>query len=376
MCPADVSTTDGTDSAGIPRIGVEEEFILVDTSTGHPVGRNREVAEAAARRDVHLDLELTTCQVEIATPACSTSGEVLAELRRLRSVVAAAAHEVGVGVIATGVPPTVPDAFPITDTERYRRIGEHFGMLAHEQGISGCHIHVDVVDRDVAVGVSNHLRRRLPVLLALSANSAIYRDSDTGHASWRSVLWNRWPASGPPPHLRSRQHFEQLVDMFVSSGAILDDHMVYWDIRPSDHLPTIEIRIGDVQQHAADAAGLATLVRAMVMTATADLAAGRVAPEVDDAVLSAALWKAAHDGIDGDGIDVLTQQSAAARDMVAGLIADIGPSVAKLGDQDQVEHYLTRLDRHGNGAVRQRARFSEHGRGSAVVAAAMLAFTE
>ncbi|MCF3941334.1 MULTISPECIES: glutamate--cysteine ligase [Gordonia] len=376
MGPADASTTDGTDSTAVPTIGVEEEFILVDRSTGHPVGRNREVAEAAARRGVRLDLELTTCQVEIATSACSTSRQVLAELRQLRSVVSAAAHEVGVGVIATGVPPTVPDAFPITDTERYRRIGEHFGMLAHEQGISGCHIHVGVVDRDVAVGVSNHLRRRLPVLLALSANSAIYRDADTGHASWRSVLWNRWPASGPPPHLRSRQHFEQLVDMFVSSGAILDDHMVYWDIRPSDHLPTVEVRIGDVQQSAADAAALATIVRALVMTATVDLAAGRAAPEIDAAVLSAALWKAAHDGIDGDGIDVLTQRPAAARDMAAGLIDDIDPSLGTLGDRDQITQYVARLARHGNGATRQRAQFSAHTRGSAVVEAAMRAFTE
>lgn len=376
MGPADASTTDATDPTAPPTVGVEEEFILVDLVTGQPVGRNHEVSEAASRRGVHLDLELTTCQVEIATPACSTSRQVVEELRRLRSVVAAAAAEVGVGVIATGVPPTVPDTFPITDTERYRRIGGHFGMLAHEQGISGCHVHVGVADRDVAVGVSNHLRRRLPVLLALSANSAIYRDSDTGHASWRSVLWNRWPASGPPPHLRSRRHFEQLVDMFVSSGAILDDHMVYWDIRPSDHLPTIEIRIGDVQQAAADAAALATIVRALVMTATADLAVGRTADEVDATVLTAALWKAAHDGIDGDGIDVVTQQSVSARGMVADLVADIGSSLGRIGERDHIDAYLSRLDEFGNGASRQRALFAEHSGGSAIAQAAMRAFVE
>ena len=32
----------------------------------------------------------------------------------------------------------------VTETERYRRIGAQFGMIAHEQGICGCHVHVQV----------------------------------------------------------------------------------------------------------------------------------------------------------------------------------------------------------------------------------------
>ena len=98
-----------------PTVGVEEEFILVDPATGHPVARNREVAVAASRRGVDLELELTSCQVETATAPHHAVADLLDELTRLRSVVAAAAAEVGVGVIAAGTPPTVPVAFPITD---------------------------------------------------------------------------------------------------------------------------------------------------------------------------------------------------------------------------------------------------------------------
>jgi len=29
---------------------------------------------------------------------------------------------------------------PVTDTERYRRTGAQFGMVAHERGICGCHV--------------------------------------------------------------------------------------------------------------------------------------------------------------------------------------------------------------------------------------------
>lgn len=360
---------------GHPTIGVEEEFILVDRATGHPVSRNREVAAAASRRGVDLDLELTSCQVEIATGTCSTIGEVLEQLRHLRSVVAESADEVGVGVIAAGVPPTVPDDFPITDTERYRQIGQRFGMLAHEQGICGCHVHVGVPDRDTAVAVSNHLRHRLPTLLALSANSAVYRDADTGHASWRSVLWSRWPAGGPPPHLRSREHFEHLVSMFVSSGAILDDHMVYWDIRPSDHLPTIEIRVGDVQARADEAVALAALVRALVMTATSEIAAGVIAPVVETEILAAALWKAAHDGVDGDGIDVLREVSAPAAQLTSRLVSDMAGTLDELGDRAMIDAHIDKLTRSGNGATRQRALLADGATGRDIVVAHIADFT-
>lgn len=358
-----------------PTVGVEEEFILVDPATGHPVARNREVAAAASRRGVDLELELTSCQVETATAPHHAVADLLDELTRLRSVVAAAAAEVGVGVIASGAPPTVPVAFPITDTERYRRIGERFGMLAHEQGVCGCHVHVAVPDRETAIEVSNHLRHRLPVLLALSANSPVYRDADTGHASWRWVLWSRWPAAGPPPHLRSREHFESLVTMFVASGAILDDHMVYWDVRPSDHLPTIEVRVGDVQPTASEAAAFAAIVRGLTLTALRDIDAGIAAPEIDTAILDAAMWKAAHDGIDGAGIDVLTGESVPALDLVGRLVDDISDALDAAGDADLVTAARRSLGSRGNGATRRRRDFRDGTDGPGIAGAAMAEFT-
>jgi carboxylate-amine ligase len=95
------------------------------------------------------------------------------------------------------LPPTVPHKFPVTDTPRFRRIAEEFGMLAHEQGLCGCHVHVGVPDREIAIQVGNFLHSWLPLFLALTANSAIYRSAETGFASWRNILWRRWPSAGP-----------------------------------------------------------------------------------------------------------------------------------------------------------------------------------
>ena len=163
--------------------------------------------------------------------------------------------------MAVGLPPTLPQEFPVTDTPRYHDIAERFGMIAHEQGICGCHVHVDVPDRDAAIAVSNRLRPWLPLLLALTANSAVYRNADTGHASWRSVLWARWPSAGPPPHFDSADEYDAAVHLLVHSGVIRDNGMVYWDVRPSANFPTVEVRVADVPATVAETVLFAALVR-------------------------------------------------------------------------------------------------------------------
>lgn len=359
-----------------PTLGVEEEFVLVDRETGRPVGRNREVAAAASTRGLDLELELTSSQIEIATPTAGSGPEIGDHLRRLRDILAAAAEEVGVDVVACGVPPRVPDSFPVTDTGRYRAIADRYGMLAHEQGISGCHVHVGVPDTETAVAVCNWLRPWLPLLLALAANSAIYRDADSGHASWRSVLWSRWPASGPPPHLRSAEHFADTVELLVATGAILDPHMLYWDARPSDHLPTVEVRVGDVQMRAEETQVFATVVRAAVMSALDDLQHGgrrsRSGAVLDPALLSAAYWIAAHDGIDDRAMDPATGALMSIWTRVDQLLTILVPALDRLGEREHVEQALDAMRRDGNGATRQRRIFEESGSALAVVRAATL----
>ena len=343
-----------------PSVGVEEEFLLVDPHTGEPVARNADVARHAAARGVDLQLELTTCQVETATEVAQSSSQLRQQITRLRQVAADAAGQAGAQLLAVGLPPTVPPSFPITDTDRYRSIGRQFGMIAHEQGICGCHVHVEVPDRDAAIAVGNRLRPWLPLLLALTANSAIYRNADSGHASWRSVLWGRWPSAGPPPHFESAEHYDAVVAMMLDSGAMLDDGMVYWDVRPSTKFPTVEVRVADVPATAAETVLLATLTRAAVMTALAAERAGEPMPRIDDHLVRTASWKAAHDGLDGQALDVTQDWAVAPTSAVLGRwLQVLRPALVELGDDEWVHAELARLLQDGNGAMRQRAAWRE-----------------
>ena len=206
----------------------------------------------------------------------------------------------------------MPHEFPIDTPPRYREIADKFGMIAHEQGICGCHVHVAVPSREAAIRVSNRLRPWLPLLLALTANSAVYRNTDTGYASWRRLLWARWPSAGPPPHFDSADEYDAMVAMLRRAGAVLDDGMVYWDVRPSANFPTIEVRVADVPATVAETVLLATLIRASVMTALEDERRGEGSATGAHA-LDAAYWKSARDGLDGQAIDLVKATPRARR---------------------------------------------------------------
>lgn len=354
-----------------PTFGAEEEFLLVDPQTGAPAPHNAAVAAEAERRGVELQLELSSCQVETTSQVASTSAELGEELSRLRRTAAQAAEAAGVQLLACGLPPTTPHEFPVTDTPRYRRIGEEFGMIAHEQGICGCHVHVQVPDRVAAIHVSNWLRPWLPSLLALSANSRIYRNADSGHASWRSVLWRRWPAAGAPPFFASLDEYHDAVRRLVDTGVILDKKMIYWDVRPSADFPTVEVRVADVPATVAETVLLATLIRAAVMTA---LDSPDDARRLPPGALRAAYWKAAHDGLSGRTLDLIHGRGAVpAGEQLGALVQRVRPALESLGEYARVRDELDRVIADGNGAMRQLRAWRKRGEAMDVITEAAAA---
>ncbi|WP_084501260.1 glutamate--cysteine ligase 2 [Nocardia xishanensis] len=349
-------------------VGVEEEFLLADPRTGAPTAKNDAVARTAEDLGLDLQLELTRCQIETNTGVHTRTGDLAQQLRELRRGVSCCAEMNDARLLAVAIPPTVPLHYPVTDTPRYRRIAEGFGMLAHEQGLCGCHVHVAVPDRETAVQVSNYLRPWLPLFLALTANSAIYRGADTGYKSWRNILWRRWPSAGPPPYFHCADDYDDLVSMMLSSGIMLDEKMVYWDVRRSITYPTVEVRVSDVPATVAETTLLATLVRATVIMARESLDQGRTAPPVAAEMLRAAYWKAARSGIDGDAVAPMDGRVLPARELLAELVEHVEPALKELGDREFVTDTIAAVLERGNGATRQLRAFGAGGDVAAVIA--------
>ncbi|RKT88459.1 carboxylate-amine ligase [Saccharopolyspora antimicrobica] len=334
-----------------PTFGVEEEFLLLHPGTGHPAPHAPEILRQVGHA---FTAELAEFQLESNTPVCRTADEAHRALTAARQELAEAADRRGSLLVSTGFAPLgLPDPLPLTDKSRYRTIRERFGQLLDSHTAAGCHVHVGMPDLASALAVSDHLRPHLPALLALTANSPFCGGRDTGHASWRSVMWSRLPSAGPPPLHRNTSSYRQSVQLLLNSGAALDRAMVYWLVRPAEHLSTLEFRIADATGTAEESLLLALLIRALATIALQDVAEGRPPAELPDQRLRLALWRAAHDGLEGDGLDA-DGELVPARFLVEKLCKTAQPALEASGDSARVDDILSRLFRHGSGAQRQR----------------------
>jgi carboxylate-amine ligase len=204
------------------------------------------------------------------------------------------------------------------------------------------------------------VRPWLPVLLALSANSPFWRGRDSGFASFRAVHFARWPVEGSPPVFASVEDYERRVEDLLATGALMDRGQLYWHARLSEHAPTVEVRVADVQLDADSAVLVAGLVRGLghaVLTGSPP----ETGPAMPVELLRAATWAAARDGLDAALVDPRSRAARPARDVVRGLVGELEKALRELGDLDAVRDGVERVLRDGNGAGRQRAALRERG---------------
>jgi carboxylate-amine ligase len=350
------------ESQDLLTLGVEEEYLLVDAVEPHSVEAVDEVF-AQVPEELHgaVQHEYQRSQIEVAGPPQLELSGVREAMTRLRTELAAAAERAGVRLVAVGAAPASGPQARVVDKPRYHQMRERFGDLAPGGGMSGMHVHVSIPDPETGVQVLNHLRPWLPIFQAATANSPLFAGHDTGYASWRSMLWERWPTVGPAPYLASYDHYETLVADLVASGAMLDEGMLYWYARLSANYPTVEIRMGDVCPTLDDAMLLAALARALVATLLHDIRAGLLAPNVPHPLLMAAHWRAAHDGLEGVNIDMATRESRTAWRLMRQLFDYVRPELDRHGDLETATVLMGRLRAHGTGAARQRAVLAQRG---------------
>ncbi|MEU7573855.1 glutamate--cysteine ligase [Micromonospora sp. NPDC049240] len=350
-------------------VGVEEEFLLADPHTGTAVPAVELVMEQVpAELRGQVEREFQTSQIEIGSPPGLELSSIRHSLGMLRAELADAAERAGVRLLAIGTGPVDGPVPAVVDKPRFDRMIERFRLLVPGPGNNGMHVHVGVPDPDTGVQVLNHVRPWLPTLQAVTTNSPFSRGEDTGYASWRSIEWERWPSVAPTPYLESHEHYQRLIRQLIASGVMLDEGMLYWYARLSAKYPTVEIRIGDVCPSVDDAVLVAALVRGLVATALTDIAAGRRAVNTDHHLLVAAHWRAAHDGLEGQGVDLTDGELRPAWELLERLVDRLRPELERHGDLDRVTELLDGLHRHGSGAARQRAVFAKTGKLVDVVA--------
>ncbi|WP_411734706.1 glutamate--cysteine ligase [Paeniglutamicibacter sp.] len=342
--------------------GIEEEFFLLDPTSGLPAVPDAKARatlmsiRAGGSRSQH---ELLGCQLEMATPVCTNAKEALVSLRGFRRGLATTAAGIDLQVVSMGTAPLIPDGpAHISPLERYREIHRYLPGISSEQYVSGLHVHIAIPDSEAGILALNGLRRWLPLLVAIGANSPFWRGEDTGFASWRSIHYRKWSVQGIQPYFADADDYYKRLALVLGSDAVLDAGHIGWAARLSCNYPTVEIRVADAQLRAEDSVTLALVIRALVETS---IHAPHRETGLHNEMLDLAFWQAAKHGLGGNQLDPETGHAIPVQHMLGALAERIRDALAENGDSDLVDATLERLPRDGNGARRQRESLARGG---------------
>ena len=342
-------------------IGIEEEYLLVDLASRQlasdpPEELFQRCSKILPNMVTH---EFLRAQIEVGTPVCESLQEAREQLAYLRSNVAKVAAEFGLGLIAASSHPFAHWAHQQhTRLDRYDLLAEDLQGVVRRLLTCGMHVHVGIPDDDQRIDLMNQAIYFLPHLLALSTSSPFWGGDDTGLKSYRLSVFNELPRTGLPDRFNSFAEYQRHVDVLVKTGLIKDASMLWWDIRPSNNYPTVEMRITDVCTRLDDAISIAALyVSTMKMLSNLRLNNQRWR-QYSPMLIHENRWRAQRYGISEGLIDFGSQEKAAYSDLLEEWLQLINQAAQELGCSKEISH-ARKILATGTSADRQRAIYQQ-----------------
>src|ERR1700733_1453633 len=245
-------------------VGIEEGLMILDSSTLDLVNAiDSVIGEQPPSGEIKP--ELLESVLEIATSVCADVAAAADEGSALRAYARDSARAQGLEIGSSGTHPFArwEDQRVVSD-DRYRGLIRSLGFVARQELVFGMHVHVGMADPEEAIFVANGLREHVPLLIALSANSPLWRGAPTGLMSSRVPIFRAFPRVGLPPHFAGWEDFVRRVER-MSDGGLIEDYTYLWyDVRPHPRLGTVEIRAMDSQTRVEHTVALSALVVSLV----------------------------------------------------------------------------------------------------------------
>jgi len=337
-------------------IGIEEEYQIVDPATRELrsyVQRFLEQGRTVLPDQVRA--EFLQSQVEAGTHICHDIQEARRELIRMRRSIWEMAEHEGLWVAAAGTHPFSSWARQeISPFGRYPELARFLQDVGRRLLVFGMHIHIGIEDRELLIEVMNQLRYFLPHLLALSTSSPFWHGRDTGLKSYRSVVFESLPRTGIPQQFDSYADYRSYVDTLLMTDSIDEPTHIWWDVRPSEKFPTLEVRIPDMCTRVKETLCLAALTQAIIAKLVRLRQANQTQQPYRKHLLDENKWRAVRYGITGELIDFGKAKEIPFPTLMEDILAWMDDVVDELGSRKEIEYVHTIL-RQGASADRQLA---------------------
>ncbi len=344
------------------RIGLEEEYFLVDADT-KSVSRNmpQGFLEAARKAsDGRIMGEFLQSQIEAVTHPHTDIRTAREELRHLRKTAARVAAEHGLAILAAGTHPTADwGKSQQSEGERYDTVMDDLQMIGQRNMLCGLHVHVELPDPDERVDVMTRMLPYLPLLIALATSSPFWRSRPTGLMGYRLAAYDELPRTGVPELFRSKEEFDSYVEALVKAGVMENASYIWWSMRPSLRHPTLELRAPDCPTLVDDSIAIAALYRTLARHLVSNPWKHADMNAVARAIVVENKWRAQRYGVRGSF--VWADGAVPVAELLEQVIEETTADAEALGCLQEL-HRCRTIVGGGTSADAQLAVFEKHGK--------------
>lgn len=340
-------------------IGIEEEYLVVDRETRDLFKEPpREMWDALGEvLGPQVTTEFLQAQIEVGTKVCAKVSEAREDLATLRRDLSNVVSEYGAAIIASSTHPFANWAQQrTTEDPRYIRLQADYQQVARQLVICGMHVHVGIEADHLRIDLMNQVKYFLPHLLALSTSSPFWDGVLTGLHAYRLVIFQNLPRTGIPEEFVSWSEYQRYVDILVDAELIEDATKLWWDIRPSNRYPTLEMRVSDVCTRLDDAMTVAALYQCLLGFLYRLRRNNQRWRTYAPGIIEENIWRAQRYGTGGTLVDFGKGTLVPFADLLEEMIELVAQDAIEFDVRDEIRHART-IVKEGTSADRQIAAY-------------------
>ncbi|MGG7444623.1 YbdK family carboxylate-amine ligase [Kosakonia oryzendophytica] len=312
-------------------LGIELELQVVNPP-GYDLSQDSSRLIAAVKDQItagEVKHDITESMLEIATGVCRDINQAAHQFTAMQSVILQAAAEHHLHICGGGTHPFQKwQRQEVCNDERYHHTLEMFGYLVQQATVFGQHVHIGCPSGDDAIYLLHGLSRFVPHFIALGAASPYMQGTDTRFASSRLNIFSAFPDNGHAPWVSNWQEFAGLFRRLSYTSMIESIKDLHWDIRPSPHFGTVEVRVMDTPLTLSHAINVAGFIQALAHWLLAERPFKH--QERDYLLYKFNRFQACRFGLDGILTDVHTGEQCTIADSLTPLLDKLAPWADKL----------------------------------------------
>jgi carboxylate-amine ligase len=243
-------------------MGIELELQVLDQKNLLLTPRASEIIELV--KNDAFKQEFFQSTIEIISGVCSDVHAAESDLKNSLQKARQATAQLGLTLASTGTHPLADyrDRL-ITPSPRYHELIDRNQWLIRRMAVYGMHIHLGMRSGEDCIRFNYFFMHVLPHILSLSGSSPFWQGMYTGLSSCRPTTYEALPTAGMPYLVKDWKEFQKLYHFLLRSKAIQSMKDLWWDIRPSPQIGTLELRFCDEPATLAEVLGIASFVHAL-----------------------------------------------------------------------------------------------------------------